>query len=471
MNATYDLVVIGSGPGGQKAAIQGAKAGWRVAVIEREAKVGGACVYTGTIPSKTLREAALTLLAVRRSTGFLHGALDAQTKISTLMQRLDEVLAAHGRFIRKFFEDNGVAVMHGRARLADARTIEVQSVDGSRQRLSARRIVIASGSRPRNPPNVPVDHESVLDSDSILSMHYLPRSLTVLGGGVIATEYATIFSLLGVNVTMIDAGPRPLGFIDPELVDRFLEHFTAHGGTWLGRRTVETVRLGPLGEVITHLAGGEQVVSDKMLCALGRSANVESLDLAAAGILQGKYGVITVDENYQTNVPGIYAVGDVIGPPALASTSMEQGRRAVCHALGRDPGSAFAIVPTGIYAVPEIASVGLTEAQVREKHGGVLVGRCDFSEVARAHIAGNHSGMLKLLTAPDGGRLLGVHAVGEGVTDLIHVGEMAILNGNDVSIFLENVFNFPTLGEAYRIAALNLRNQVATYAPADLAAV
>lgn len=465
MNDIYDLVVIGSGPGGQKAAIQGAKAGWRVAVIEREGKVGGACVYTGTIPSKTLREAALTLLAVKRSAEFLHCALNAQIKITALTHRLDEVLAAHGRFIRQFFQDNGVAMLHGRARLIDPRTIEVQSVGGALQRLAARRIVIASGSRPRNPPNVPVDHESILDSDSILSMHYLPRSLTVLGGGVIATEYATIFSLLGVKVTMIDAGPRPLGFVDPELVDRFLQHFTTHGGTWLGRRTIESVTVGRLGEVITHLAGGEQVVGDKMLCALGRSANVEGLNLPAAGILQGKYDVIAVDGHYQTNVPGIYAVGDVIGPPALASTSMEQGRRAVCHALGRDPGSAFAIVPTGIYAVPEIASVGLTEAQVREKCGGVLVGRCDFAEVARAHIAGNNNGMLKLLTGPEGGRLLGVHAVGEGAADLIHVGEMAILNGNDVSVFLENIFNFPTLGEAYRIAALNLRNQVTTYAP------
>jgi NAD(P) transhydrogenase len=471
MNTDCDLVVIGSGPGGQKAAIQGAKAGWRVVVVEREAKVGGACVYTGTIPSKTLREAALTLLAVKRSTGFLHGALDAQTKISTIMHRLDEVLAAHGRFIRRFFEDNGVTLVHGRARLVDARTVEVQAVAGSLQRFTARCIVIASGSRPRNPPNVPVDHESILDSDSVLSMHYLPRSLTVLGGGVIATEYATIFSLLGVKVTMTDAGPRPLGFLDPELVDRFLQHFTAHGGTWLGRRTIESATVGPLGETITHLAGGEQVVSDKLLCALGRSANVESLGLVAAGILQGKYGVIAVDEHYQTNVPGIYAVGDVIGPPALASTSMEQGRRAICHALGRNPGSAFAVVPIGIYAVPEIASVGLTEAQVREKHGGVLVGRCDFAEVARAHIAGDSSGMLKLLTGPDGGRLLGAHVVGEGATDLIHVAEMAILNGNDVSVFLENIFNFPTLGEAYRIAALNLRNQIATYAPAALQAV
>jgi len=470
MSDAYDLVVIGSGPGGQKAAIQGAKAGWRVAVVERERKVGGACVYTGTIPSKTLREAALTLLAVKRSAEFLHCEMNAQTKISSLMHRLDEVLVAHGRFIRGFFKDNGVTMLHGRARLIDARTVEVQAVDGSRSRLTARHIVLATGSRPRNPPNVPVDHESILDSDSILSMQYLPRSLTVLGGGVIATEYATIFSLLGVKVTMVDPGPRPLGFLDPELVDRFLQHFTTHGGVWRGRQTVEAVSVGRLGEVVTTLVGGERLVSDKLLCALGRSANVEHLGLAEAGILQGKYGVVAVDGHYRTNVPGVYAVGDVIGPPALASTSMEQGRRAVCHALGRDPGLAFAVVPIGIYAVPEIASVGLTEAQVREKHGGVIVGRADFSEVARAHIAGNHSGMLKLLTAPDGGRLLGAHAVGEGATDLIHVGLMAILNGNDVSVFLENIFNFPTLGEAYRIAALSLRNQVASY-PAAVAAV
>jgi len=461
MNDAYDLVVIGSGPGGQKAAIQGAKAGWRVAVIERERNVGGACVYTGTIPSKTLREAALTLLAVKRSAEFLSCQMKAQAEISTLMHRLEEVLAAHGRLIRGSFQDNDITTVHGRARLIDTKSVEVQSVDGSRRRLDAGRIVIASGSRPRNPPKVPVDHESIFDSDSILSMIYLPRSLTVLGGGVIATEYASIFSLLGVKVTMIDANARPLGFLDPELVDRFLEHFTSHGGVWLGKRPVETVSLGRSGEVVTTLAGGERVVSDKMLCAMGRSANVETLGLAEVGITQGNYGVIAVDENYQTNVPGIYAVGVVIGPPALASTSMEQGRRAVCHALGRNPGTAFAVVPIGIYAVPEMASVGLTETQVREKCGGVVVGRADFSEVARAHIAGHSSGMLKLLSGPDGGRLLGAHAVGEGATDLIHVAEMAILNGNNVSVFLENIFNFPTLGEAYRIAALNLRNQVA----------
>ncbi len=457
---TFDLVVIGSGPGGQKAAIQGAKGGLRVALVEREREVGGACVYTGTIPSKTLREAALTLLAVKRSAAFLECRMNEQTEIATLMGRLEEVLSAHSRFITGYFESNGIAVLRGRGRLLDPRTVEVESVKGGIRRLTTRHIVIATGSRPRNPPEIPVDHESVLDSDSILSMLYLPRSLTVLGGGVIATEYATIFSLLGVKVTMIDRGPRPLGFLDPELVDRFLEHFAGFGGRWMGGRELSEVRVGRLGEVVTTLASGEVVTSEKMLCALGRSANVEGLGLAEAGVVQGKYGVIAVDRDYRTNIPSIHAVGDVIGPPALGSTSMEQGRRAVCHILGVDPGSAFEIVPIGIYAVPELASVGLTEQQVRERHGGVVVGRADFSEVARAHIAGHRQGLMKILTAPEGGRILGVHIIGESATDLIHVGEMAILNGNDVSVFLENILNFPTFGEAYRIAALNLHNQL-----------
>ncbi len=456
----FDIVVIGSGPGGQKAAIQGAKAGRRVAIVERERNVGGACVYTGTIPSKTLREAAHTLLAVKRSARFLECRLHANAEVATLMARLDEVLDAHARFINAFFSSNGVTVVPGRGRLVDPHTVEVQGVRGDRRHLRAEIIVLAPGSRPRNPPEVPVDHDSILDSDSILSMLYLPKSLVVLGGGVIATEYASIFSLLGVQVTMIDRGPRPLGFLDPELVDRFLQHFAAHGGIWKGGRALRKVEVNRVGEVVTALDNGEIITSEKMLCALGRSANVETLGLGEVGVKQGKYGVIAVDEHYRTSVPNIFAVGDAIGPPALGSTSMEQGRRAMCAALGLDLGRAWDVVPIGIYSVPELASVGQTEAQVREKLGGAVVGRADFGEVARAHIAGHQNGMLKIVTGPEGGKILGVHIVAEGATDLVHVGEMAILNGNDISVFLGNILNFPTLGEAYRIAALNLHNQL-----------
>lgn len=453
----FDLIVIGSGPGGQKAAIQGASAGLKVALIERERKVGGTCVHHGTIPSKTLREAALTITTLRRNADVFDFKLKDNMEVATLMRRLDSVLGSYTDFIAEYVRSHGISYFHGKASFVDANTVSLSTLKGSQSYLKTKNVVIATGSRPRTPPDIPVDHENILDSDSILSMIYLPRSLTVVGGGVIASEYASIFSLLGVKVTMFDRTPRPLMFMEPECTEKFLHHFTTNGGEYIGDTTYESVEWDHVSQVRTKLKNGTEISSDKMLVAQGRIANTETLGLEAFDIELGRNGTIPVDENYQTAIPGIYAVGDVIGPPSLASVSMEQGRRAICHALGTDPGSKFELVPIGIYAVPELSSVGLSEQEAREQYGDdIIVGRASFDEVARGQIAGIKDGLLKLIADPEGKKILGVHIVAEGATDLIHVGEMAIINNNDVRVFLENVLNFPTLGEAYRIAALNI---------------
>ena len=453
----FDLIVIGSGPGGQKAAIQGASAGLKVALIDRERKVGGTCVHHGTIPSKTLREAALTITTLRRNANVFDFKLKDNMEVSTLMRRLDSVLGSYTDFIAEYVRSHGISYFHGRAAIVDENTISLSALKGAQSFLKTKNIVIATGSRPRTPPDIPVDHENILDSDSILSMIYLPRSLTVVGGGVIAAEYASVFSLLGVKVTMFDRTPRPLMFMEPECTERFLNHFTTHGGEYIGDTSYESVEWDNVSQVKTKLKNGMEITSDKMLVAQGRIANTEKLGLENLGVELGRNGTIPVDENYQTPVSGVYAVGDVIGPPSLASVSMEQGRRAICHALGTDPGSKFDLVPIGIYSVPEISSVGLSEQEAREQYGDdIIIGRASFDEVARGQIAGIQEGLLKMISDPEGKKILGVHIVAEGATDLIHVGEMAIINHHDVRVFLENVMNFPTLGEAYRIAALNI---------------
>lgn len=453
----FDLIVIGSGPGGQKAAIQGANAGLKVALIEREHKVGGTCVHQGTIPSKTLREAALTITTLRRNADVFDFKLKDNMEVSTLMKRLDSVLSSYTDFIAEYLASQGICYFHGRASFVDANTITLTTIKGSSSHLKTKFVVIATGSKPRTPPDIAVDHENILDSDSILSMIYLPRSLTVVGGGVIASEYASIFSLLGVKVTMFDRTARPLMFMEPECTEKFLNHFTTNGGEYIGNTKYESIEWDSVSQVTTKLDNGMEITSDKMLVAQGRIANTDSLGLENLNIELGRNGTIPVNENYQTMIEGVYAVGDVIGPPSLASVSMEQGRRATCHALGINPGSKFELVPIGIYAVPEISSVGLSEEQARETHGdNIIIGRASFDEVARGQIAGIKNGLLKMIVDSKNLEILGVHIVAEGATDLIHVGELAIINKNDVRVFLENVMNFPTLGEAYRIAALNI---------------
>ncbi|MCB1686660.1 MAG: FAD-dependent oxidoreductase, partial [Pseudomonadales bacterium] len=300
-----------------------------------------------------------------------------------------------------------------------------------------------------------VDHEAIYDSDSILSLAYLPESLVVLGGGVIACEYASIFSLLGVKVTLVDRFPRPLGFLDADLTSRFLEAFEAGGGEFVGEVEVTGCGVDALGAVETQLADGRTLRSDKLLCAQGRIAQVQGLGIENAGLSLDARGLIEVDASGRTAVPSIYAAGDVIGPPSLASASMEQGRRVACAVLGIDPGRQGDWIPTGIYAVPELACVGLTEAAARAQDPDCVTGIAHFDEIARGHIAEQTRGLLKLVVGRDR-KILGIHIVGAQATELIHIGQMGLIHGASVDTYIENCFNFPTYGESYRVAALQV---------------
>jgi NAD(P) transhydrogenase len=456
----YDLVVIGGGPAGQKAAVQGAKAGARVLLVERAKSAGGACVRYGTIPSKTLRETALSLGKFRKLTAHvMEVEMPSHLQVSSLMERKEEVILAHERYMQAQLARNGIELQQGVARFTSPETIEVTLLDGKKRGICSRFFVIAAGSSPRTPDNVPVDHEHILDSDSLLSLSYLPESLVVLGAGVIACEYASIFAALGVKVTIIDKGERPLGFMDQELVAHFLKELRQAGGDFLGGKTLEGASFDGLSCVETRLSGGEIIKSEKLFCALGRVAPVAALGLDAAGVKVTPRGLIAVDQHLRTSTPNIYAAGDVIGPPALASTSMEQGRRAACHAFGLDLGRQGDLAPAGIYTIPELGSVGLTEQQVRERHGDVLVGRAKFEEVARGQISAAENGLLKLVVHPDSGVILGAHAAGESATELVHIGQMAIIAGLTFETFIDTVFNFPTFAEAYRVAAFDLLKQ------------
>ncbi|BFM10451.1 Si-specific NAD(P)(+) transhydrogenase [Simiduia litorea] len=459
MNYDFDLIVIGSGPAGQKAAVQGAKAGKKVALVERDKVLGGACVHRGTIPSKTLRENALRVKNMRANAALSNFKLAEDTEMATLINRLDQVLSAHDEYMRRQILRNKIETIHGRAKFIDAHSLHISKVRGEAATISADNIIIASGSYPRKPDNIPVDHEYIFDSDSILSMLYLPKSLVVLGGGVIASEYASIFQALGVNVTMIDKYPRPLGFLDADLTEKFVHAFANMGGTWLGEHNVTTVEFDGLAGVITKCDNGLEVRSEKLLCAAGRLANVKDLHIENAGLALNERGLISVDNNLRTSTPNIYAAGDVIGPPSLASASMEQGRRATCNALGMSLGRIASTIPSGIYAIPELSAVGLTEQQAQQVHGDIIVGKANFEEIARGQISGIQDGLLKLVCDAKGEKLLGVSIVGEGATELIHIGQMALLAEADVDIFVESIFNFPTLAEAYRVAALAVIGQ------------
>lgn len=455
---TFDLIVIGSGPAGQKSAVQAAKLGKRVALIERDRYLGGACVHRGTIPSKTLRENALRVTHMRANAKLSNFSLSENLEMSVLIDRLEEVLKAHDSYMEKQISRNHIARLHGCAEFMDAHHIKLIKPLGDPVTLTATQFVIATGSYPRTPDNIPIDHEHIYDSDSILSMLYLPKSLTVLGGGVIASEYASIFQALGVKVTMIDKYPQPLGFLDSDLTNKFVHAFENMGGCWLGNTNVEKVYWDG-NQVITQCEDESIICSEKLLCAAGRIGNTKELALGKAGLSINSNGLLSVDKNLQTEVSHIYAAGDVIGPPALASTAMEQGRRASCNAYDIAIGDMSQMIPTGIYGIPELSSVGLSEDAARAQYGDITVGKAVFEEIARGQISGIQDGMLKIVCDAAGKKILGVMIVGEGATELVHIGQMALLANADVDIFVESIFNFPTLAEAYRVAALAIIGQ------------
>jgi NAD(P) transhydrogenase len=448
----FDVLVIGSGPAGQKAAIQAAKAGKRVAVIERDRQVGGSCVHTGTIPSKSLREHAMRQ-RVRR--------VDLMDQpIRSLLDGVGRTVAAHDAYMSAQLERNHVVLLRGRASFVSPNELAMRRIDGSQVTVRAPIVIIATGSRPRTPPYLGVDHEHVLDSDSILSLAYLPRSLLVLGGGVIASEYAAMFAALGCKVTQADQHAAPLAFLDPELTSYYLDELRRNGGEYIPGADAVATKWDGISQVRTEFKDGRSILADKVLVALGRIANVDGLNLAAAGIALTSRGHIQVNDELRTTAAGVYAAGDVIGPPALASVSMEQGRRAACHALGLlVPSDPVSRLPSGVYTIPEIATVGLDEVGARRHFGGAIVGRARFEEIARGQINGCQQGILKLIADPGGRRVVGVQIAGDGATELVHIGQLGLAAELDVDAYVDNVFNFPTMAEAYRIAAFDIVKQ------------
>ena len=457
----YDMLVIGSGPAGRRAAVQSAKLGKSVLVVDKGRRLGGVSVHTGTIPSKTLRETVLNLSGWRER-GFYGRGYRVKQDISAqdLVSRLHKTLDHEVEVLQHQFMRNAVKNVHALAKFTGPNRATLTSESGEISEVEFAHALISVGTRPHRPEGIPFDHERIFDSDEILDMKALPRTLTVIGGGVIGVEYATIFSALDVPVTLIEPRDTILDFVDRELVDDFIHQMRDRGMTIRLGAAVKEIIAKP-GGVEVSLADGRVVKSDALLYAAGRSGNVGSLGLDVVGIETDSRGRIKVNaETFQTSAPHIYAAGDVIGFPSLASTSMEQGRVAACHAFGIKLPPPPETFPYGIYAVPEISTVGQSEEQVRQSGVGYECGVARFRETSRGHIMGVNSGFLKLIFALDTRRLLGAHIVGEGATELIHIGQAVINLGGTVDFFVNNTFNYPTLAEAYKIAGLDAWNRM-----------
>ncbi|MBP6011867.1 MAG: Si-specific NAD(P)(+) transhydrogenase [Alphaproteobacteria bacterium] len=466
----YNLIVVGSGPAGRRAAIQAAKLKKSVLVVEKGHRVGGVCVHTGTIPSKTLRETVLNLSGWRER-GFYGRAYRVKQDISAedLRRRLSITLDHEVEILEHQFARNKVDKIAGTARFLDAHRISVAGERGEAHEFSADRVILAVGTVPFRPADVPFDGDTVLDPDDVLELKSLPRTLAVIGAGVIGIEYATIFSALDVKVTLIDPAANVLPFVDQELVDEFIHDLRDRGVTLRLKAKVSRVERLSEGAVV-YLEDGRQVRADMVLYAAGRQGATDALDLPAAGLTADSRGRLSVDKaTFQTAVPHIYAVGDIIGFPSLASTSMEQGRIAACHAFGESAHAAPEFFPYGIYSVPEMSTIGMTEEQVRERKIPYECGIARFRETSRGHIMGLSTGFMKMIFALETRRLLGVHIVGEGATELIHIGQAVLNLGGTLDYFVENTFNYPTLAEAYKIAALDAWNRMPRAQPSVVA--
>ena len=461
----YDLFVIGSGPAGQRAAIQAAKAGKRTAIAESKAVIGGVCVNTGTIPSKTMREAVLHLSGYReRSVYGASYAVKEKITMADLRFRSDYVIKNELDVTRHQLQRNGVEVMSAKASFADPNTVRLTATDGRGQHdVTASHFVIASGTETTKDPHIPFDGERVFTSDDILELDELPQSLTVVGAGVIGLEYATIFAALGVRVTVVDMRPRLLPFIDHEITDTLLYQMRQNRVTMrLGEKVsgIELVADDRGERVQINLASGKQITTDKALYSVGRTGATDGMNLEAAGITADDRGRIAVNESYQSAVPHIYAAGDMIGFPSLASTSMEQGRLAACHAFSVNAESVPELFPLGIYTIPEISTVGRNEQELTEAEIPYEVGKASYREIARGQILGDSTGLLKLLFHVETRQLLGVSILGEGATELIHIGQAVLALGGAVDYFVDTVFNYPTLAECYKTAAFDGINRL-----------
>ncbi len=454
-----DLIVIGSGPAGQRAAIQGAKCGASVVVIERWQWVGGACTHTGTIPSKTLREAILYLSGYRLRSIYGRGnMLKRRLTFDDLIHRVSHVVKHETDVARDRMVRNGIEIVGGLASFEGPHEITVATEDEIRK-FRGEKIIIATGSKPYRAERVPFNETNVIDSDQLWSPGYriedMPRSMLFIGAGVVGAEYACMFSALGVNVALLDRRKELFRFIDQEINDALIYHMRNEKMALYLGKDFTSVKLDDRGKVITTLENGREIKSDMLMFCSGRSGATEELNLAAVGITDTNRGLIKVNENLQTNVPHIYAAGDVIGFPALASTSMEQGRHAACHAMGVPFRSQNDLMPYGIYTIPEISIVGKTEQGLSEEGVPYEVGIARYREITKGQIMGDETGMLKLIFHQKTGKLLGVHIIGDGASELIHIGQAVLTYGGSISYFVDTVFNYPTLAEAYKVAALN----------------
>ncbi|MCH9641037.1 MAG: Si-specific NAD(P)(+) transhydrogenase [Actinomycetia bacterium] len=457
----YDLVVIGSGPGGQKAAIAAAKLDKSVAVIERGLMLGGVCVNTGTIPSKTLREAVVYLTGMNQRE--LYGAsYRVKDKItpSDLLARTRHVIGKEIDVVRSQLMRNRIELYVGHARFIDAHTIHVDEPNrAERVTVSGRNIVVATGTKPARPVGVEFDESRVLDSDGILDLKSIPGSMVVVGAGVIGIEYASMFAALGTKVTVVEKRDRMLEFCDPEVIEALKFHLRDLAVTFRFGEEVTAVDIGSAG-TLTTLASGKQIPAETVMYSAGRQGQTDHLDLANAGLEADHRGRIFVDDNYQTKVDHIYAVGDVIGFPALAATSMDQGRLAAYHAFGEPCKGMTDLQPIGIYSIPEVSYVGATEVELTRESVPYEVGVSRYRELARGQIAGDSYGMLKLLVSTEDLRILGVHIFGTNATEMVHIGQAVMGCDGTVEYLVDVVFNYPTFSEAYKVAALEVMNKL-----------
>ena len=461
MEQAYELVVVGSGPAGQKAAIQAAKLRRKVALVERGRDVGGVCVNTGTIPSKTMREAILYLTGLSQRAIYGQGyRLKDEILVEDISVRTRQVIDREHSVIRDQLLRNHVALLEGTARFVDPHTIAVTDESGSERRLAAENVLLATGSEPAHPKEIEFNGRTILDSDDIvLRLETIPDVLVVIGAGVIGIEFASMFAALGTRVTVVDGRQELLDFCDHEVTEALRYHLRDLNVVFRFGERVTRVQETEHG-TLTTLESGKQIPADAVFYSAGREGATSALDLPAAGLEPAKRGLIEVNEWFQTAVSHVYAVGDVIGFPSLAATSAEQGRLASCHALGIETKTMRDLLPFGIYSIPEISYVGRTEHELTAEGIPYEVGIAHYRELARGHILGESHGMVKLLVAPEDRILLGVHAIGTGATEVVHIGQAVMGLGGTVDYLVETVFNYPTLAEAYKVAALDAANKL-----------